>query len=172
MPQTDELHNCNKFFITPDAYDWNPHCSSFEQNERAMTDYEGELNVPKRRSSLPMEVSNMSDEIFGMASLSTDTWDRHINSTISSAFMADKPDDVGLGNQSEGRDFADALALRGDISKVSASIGSTSISDDDCPIFAQPITTTINKLEESLAKVLAPDHMEEVITAVSLVLAS
>ena len=172
MPHTDELHNCNKLFITPDASDWNPHCSSFAKNERAMTNYEGELNVPQRRSNLPMEVPNMSDEIFEMATLSTDAWDRHIDSTVSSAFMADEPDDVGLGNQSEGRDFADALALRGEISKVSASIGSTSISDDDCPIFAQPITTTIEKLEESLADVLAPDHMEEVIAAVSSAQAS
>ena len=35
-PMPQELFDKDKVFITPDASDWNPHCESFEPNERAI----------------------------------------------------------------------------------------------------------------------------------------
>ena len=39
MPTATELYDCDKVFLTPDASDWNPHCLSFERNERSMLNY-------------------------------------------------------------------------------------------------------------------------------------
>ena len=36
MPTVEELHNCDKVFMTPDSTDWNPNCESFSKNERAI----------------------------------------------------------------------------------------------------------------------------------------
>lgn len=33
VPTIDELHGCDKIFITPDSTTWNPHCDSFSRNE-------------------------------------------------------------------------------------------------------------------------------------------
>ena len=38
-PEKKELFDCTKLFLTPDASDWNPHCTSFESNERSMLDF-------------------------------------------------------------------------------------------------------------------------------------
>ena len=35
-PTFSELHECPKLFLTPDSNYWNPHCQSFEKNERSM----------------------------------------------------------------------------------------------------------------------------------------
>jgi len=44
VPTERELHECEKVSLTPDASDWNPHCNSYEQNERSMLDFEGNLS--------------------------------------------------------------------------------------------------------------------------------
>ena len=41
VPSERELHECDKIFLTPDSSDWNPHCQSYELNERSMLDFEG-----------------------------------------------------------------------------------------------------------------------------------
>ena len=43
LQTVDELYSCDKLFITPNYNDWYPHCLSFEHNERAMLNLEGEL---------------------------------------------------------------------------------------------------------------------------------
>ena len=48
LPTVDELYSCDKLFITPDSSDWHPKCLSFEQNERAVLNFEGEI-VDKTR---------------------------------------------------------------------------------------------------------------------------
>ena len=47
-PTQDDLSYCDKMFITPDAQQWNPYCTSFELNERSMLNYAGELSDPER----------------------------------------------------------------------------------------------------------------------------
>ena len=83
-PMPQELHDKDKVFITPDASDWNPHCESFERNERAMLNYEGEMNDPIRRTNEPMQLSPDDSDIFELNSVSADSWNSHIDATISS----------------------------------------------------------------------------------------
>ena len=49
--------------------DWNPNCLTFEQNEKSMPGYSGDLNHPDWRSYPPMKVENVakdvSENIFG-----------------------------------------------------------------------------------------------------------
>ena len=40
-----------KVFLTPDSSDWNPHCKSYEWNEKSMLDFEGNASEPFRRSN-------------------------------------------------------------------------------------------------------------------------
>ena len=42
-PTAEEIEYCDKFFITPDAIDWNPYCDSFSKNEDALTDSDGRI---------------------------------------------------------------------------------------------------------------------------------
>ena len=47
-PSERELYDCRKLFLTPDSNDWNPHCTSFEKNERSMLDFRGEISEKSR----------------------------------------------------------------------------------------------------------------------------
>ena len=119
LPIYDELHNCDKFFITPDASDWNPHCESFEKNERTMLNFEGEMNGSSHRSTLPMEVEHDSNDIFEMATVHVKEWNSNINANISSCFSSEDHtvSDV-VPTASLDNDFAEALGMRAEISKM------------------------------------------------------
>ena len=54
LPTVDELYSCDKLFIKPDSSDWHPHCLSFEHNERAMLNFEGEIVYETGRYKQPM----------------------------------------------------------------------------------------------------------------------
>ena len=43
-PTADELHTCDKIFITPDASNWNPHSNHYSINEQIMLDYDGNIH--------------------------------------------------------------------------------------------------------------------------------
>ena len=165
-PMSQELFDKDKVFITPDSSDWNPHCLSFEQNERAMLDYEGELNDIDRRSNEPMQTNNDGDDVFEISSVSVDSWNSHVDATISSAYVAEEH----LDDCTENLDkyFAEALNLRGEISKVQASIGSTTVSDNPCELFrSDPFVTHMDDLEESLSDLVSPEHMESLMASIS-----
>ena len=74
-------------FITPDSSEWNPHCSSFERNERAMLNYEVEFNNDNHWLNLPMEVDcDDGSDIFEVASVDVESWEQQIHVNISSAY--------------------------------------------------------------------------------------
>ena len=109
-PTSEELHHCDKVFLCPDASDWNPHCLSFEMNERAMLSYEGELNRLDRRLNLDMKIDhNDGSEVFDIAGVSVEAWEKQVDSNISSSYAASDdplPDTYDLDNH-----FAEALNL-------------------------------------------------------------
>ena len=73
-PTSEELFGRDKKFITPDSSDWNPHCLSFERNERAMLNYRGELNELDHRLNLQMEVDlDDGSNIFKIAGVSVES---------------------------------------------------------------------------------------------------
>ena len=161
LPTITELYDCDKYFITPDASDWNPNCSSFENNERAMLNYEGDLASPNRRTNLPMEVEDIANDIFEMASVTAEQWNSQIDINISSSFasICHLNDDTTANNNDA--QFANALAQRCEISKLCASIGSCTISDDTtpCELFCGPTTATIDGATATIALAVATRTM-------------
>ena len=163
-PEPNEIVECDKLFITPDSTEWNPHCESFERNERSMLNYEGELNDEDRWTSHRMEVDNEAEDVFLNCSISIDIWDQTVDEHTAGAFIAppSRPDNtchvVGL---------AEAINLRGEISKTSASIGSCSVgTKSQCPIFMEPFTTDVSTLEASLSEILSPQEINATINAI------
>ena len=83
LPTIKELHHCDKVFITPDASDWNPNCTSFELNERTITNFEGELQEPHRHSNVHMSIEDEASNIFELSSVTIDEFEAHIDAQIS-----------------------------------------------------------------------------------------
>ena len=167
-PDPTELYSCDKLFITPDSSEWNPHCESYEKNERSMLNYEGEMNDTTRWTQHPMSIDE--DDIFDISTSTVSQWDSHVDSVISSAFVSDDDEPDINDHVSQ---FAHVLNLQGEVSKYSASIGSCSISkDDDCNLFCDPFTTTTSQLEKSLSDILSPDDYSRTMAVVSAAQAS
>ncbi len=169
LPIAEELHFADKFFITPDASDWNPHCTSFAQNEKSLSNYDGSVSEPIRHSELPMEVVDEHD-LFDASSMSVAEYERQVDAQVSSSFAKLDHDEVLSGSLDEG--FAEALSLMGEVSKINASIGSCDVSNDDCPLFAKPVCTTLDDLENSLSDVLDSEQVNVVMARVSAAQAS
>lgn len=126
VPTSRELHECEKIFLTPDSNDWNPHCKSYEQNERSMLDFEGNMSEPSRRSKLQAvfddDNDEMSDLACAMATVVTTDFETNIDANISTAFVIPHSDEQYL-NTSSDVTFCKAINMRGEISKFSSSIG-------------------------------------------------
>ena len=169
LPTVTELHECDKVFITPDSNDWNPNCLSFENNERSMLDYDGEMSHPERRSNIPMQVEEEAKDVFECANVTAEKWSEAIDANISSAFANISHNDKDSRNEDE--DFAEALSMRGEISKLCASIGSCSIADDSaqCSLFDGPSTTNIENLEAIISSILGEAEIEKVNSIISAI---
>ena len=76
--------------------------------------------------------------------------------------MADNNDDA-INNLD--RYFANALNMKGEASKFSASIGSCNVFEDPCGMFDEPIFSTFDELEEVLAFVFNESFQLESVKA-------
>jgi len=156
MPTATELYDCDKVFLTPDASDWNPHCLSFERNERSMLNYEGNIVSDDRQLNHQMEIDDEARNIFDTSSVTVEMLDSHIDASISSAFSTD--DYVVTQNEhvNDVDGFAETLSLRREISKFAANIGSCTISDERCSLF-----TDIDSIHESIIGLTDPAFMRD-----------
>ena len=170
LPLIQELHDCDKVFITPDASDWNPNCTSFELNERTMTNFDGELQDPIRRSNIQMNIENESSEVFELAAITSQALETHIDAQISVTYASISEDDSNSDLIHYQSDFSRALSLRGEISKFGASIGSCTISQtQQCSLFEQPTSTTLDDLESHLKDVIQPEAFGKVKALISAI---
>ena len=163
-PLPQELFDKDKIFLTPDSNNWNPHCLSFEQNERTMLNYEGELNEPHRRANKPM-IDDDYEDIFELSSVTVDDWNKQIDSNISNAYTAEEHHDDDLNELDEL--FAKTLSIRAEISKVQASLGSTTLCEDPCELFQDSFDNTLGNLKESLTGVISPESINDVVAAIN-----
>ena len=76
MPLVHELHECDKNFLTPDSSDWNPHCVSFENNERFMINFDGELVTSDRRLVQP-QLFPPNDSKVAIFTVSLNEWEEY-----------------------------------------------------------------------------------------------
>lgn len=149
-PTTDELQQCDKVFMTPDSASWNPHCDSFARNEESMLDYDGNIAQPSRRTRYLMEPDKDDSS---MPEVSAVDWDSAVDANISTSFQPnefDNPDEVS--------NLAEALSLRGEISKIFGSIGSCNAnSETPDDIFEnKPIFTSLDDIEAQFSKDINP----------------
>ena len=171
-PTTKELHECEKVFISPDSSDWNPHCKSYERNERSMLDFEGNMSEPSRRTSHRVvfedEDTDMADLASTMASISTNDWEANVDSNLSSAFVVPTSDEQ-YNNPSSDVAFCKAINLRGEISKLGASIGSCNVAPQSSSLFdmESPSISKWEEVESTLKSVLSPDELKYVEAKVS-----
>ena len=59
-PTKDELSNCDKIFINPDATTWNPYSKHYYTNENAMLDCNGELLILENKIGDPMRIQYLN----------------------------------------------------------------------------------------------------------------
>ena len=115
-----------------------------------------------------MQLLDDPDEIFDLASITATEWETAIDSNISECHISEPiQDDERLHRYDLDADFSDRLTLRGEISKYSASIGSTIADDRECSVFTKPIITSMDELEHSLSSLLDEDQLSAVISTVS-----
>ena len=167
VPTDEELYNCNKYFITPDASDWNPHCKSFEENERAMMTYDGEITDSDRRNSLPMSfLAYEGINTHDISQVNVDVWDNTANDCISSAHAIKAVDDSSGVIECE--EFANALSLRGEISKVFGTLGSSDVGNDSM-LFDMPTSIDNNDLESVLMKDMSASDVDAINASINAV---
>jgi len=70
-PEEKELFEYNKLFLTPDASDWNPYCTSFESNEKSMLDFKSEISEKSRWLRDP-QIFDDTEEIPTLSSLTVE----------------------------------------------------------------------------------------------------
>ena len=172
-PTMEELHRCDKVFITPDAEDWNPHCTSFSRNEASMVDFEGEIAETNRHTSHPMEVDD--DEgilFFDASSVLCTSLDAHLDDVASGSYTQDATFEGSFVPPSSDSSFASALGIRNEISKFGASIGSCNISSSPCQIFEDNNKSTLEEVKSQLEPRLDPSTVSKVMATVSAAAAS
>lgn len=119
-------------FITPDYRAWNPHSLSYDNHEVSILDFKGittEMFKQSSHQAVFEDGDGDPDALISMATFQTSAWNNSIDSTISFAFISSPYEFDNDINLETG--FCNALNLRGEISKFSASIGSCNICSDD-----------------------------------------
>ena len=116
------------------------------ENDNTITNFEGDIVEYEISTDYAMEISDEND-MFQKCSVSIKNIDEHINSTINIVYAYDPISLHKKWNSKFDKDFANDLRLRGEIYKMSASIGSYNVSIEDCGIFQSLSVTTIANLE-------------------------
>ena len=145
----NKLQECDTVFIMPDSNNWNSQCEYFGKDENAMINFEDEILEDKKNTNYAMEISDDNDMVENY-SVSTMNLDKHINSTISSAYAYNPVSMHKHCISNFDKYCANALSLRGGISKMSASIRSCNVSSEDCDLFQSPYVTTLTNFEYNL----------------------
>ena len=81
IPTSEEIHSCDKIFITPDGTNWDPYSTHFAINEDSMLDAEGHMHSKKKRRM------HMLDNPPGP--VPADDFDSVVSSISASAFSSD-----------------------------------------------------------------------------------
>ena len=124
-----------------------------------MTNFEGDIVEDKRKTNYAMEISDDYD-MFKNWSVSIKNVDEHIDSKTRRAYAYDPGSLHKQCNSNFDKDFANALSLRGEIYKMSASIGSCNVPSEECDIFQSPSVTTITNLEYNIEGILGLGHIQ------------
>jgi hypothetical protein len=137
MPLSDELHGCDKIFLSPDSTFWNPHCDSFAMNERSITNYDGSIMHNGHQKNYLMRPEHDSND-FSISSVHSSLWNNAIDICTDTCLTnidlsSVSNNDSNINN--EICDLADALTSQAEISKFKSTIGSCVINTKDDTLF-------------------------------------
>jgi hypothetical protein len=154
-PTSEEIHQCDKLFLTPDSSNWNPYSDHFAQNEESMLDWEGNLHAPKHRKVHVLDMPS--------ASIHSDTYENEIDCVMAKSFVT-LPDPV-----EELSGLVQALNVHLEVSKFCTSIGSTTAyKNDSCDLFEptfSPVSThkaTLHSIQASHPSHLTPQFLSKI----------
>ena len=103
--------------------------------------------------------------MYDIAGVSVEACEKQVDANISSFYASSVdplPDAYDLDKH-----FAEVLNLRAEVSKLHASVGSTTVSEVPCSLFDGPYVTTMNNLEESLSDIISPDKINKIMSSIS-----
>lgn len=158
-PEIQELYQYKKLFLTPDQDDWNPHCESYENNERSMLDFQGEMaDKSHRKQHFP--IFNDNDLPAELASVTLDRWNDYLDANISSSFAAMVLDPGG----DHDIEFAESINLRAEVSKMAGNIGSVNFEFSDSKNLFDLNGPTIGTWDdlENFVKETLPEAVEDI----------
>ena len=154
IPTMEELHGCDKIFITPDSTTWNPNCDSFSRNEQSMTDYEGNIVQEDRRVNHLMEPVPDDTNDYAINSITIPQWDDTVTSILTDVFMVDAELPESNYHNTDVHELAHLLSLQAEISKFGMSIGScianNNTTEDD--MFLDTACNYIDDLDDYFSK--------------------
>jgi hypothetical protein len=121
-----------------------------------MLDYEGNMAESRRvlRNVMQREPVEDNDPNYELSAVSGEKWDDWIDQNADEAFEADDPTFEGCLDQ-DVANLARAMNLRGEISKISGSLGSTTMSttaSDDLFELDNPFLSTLDEMEMDFSK--------------------
>ena len=145
-PSPDELMHNDKIFLTPDSEDWNPHCTSFSDNESSMINYRGEISNDSHQSSHLMLLPPKRD--FPDISALQDSWEDDLYSMIGSFESSNCQIDTVTSTLST------ALNLRGEISTLRSSVAN----DKTCRNIIDLTTPVIDIFATNASTPRGSDH--------------
>jgi hypothetical protein len=145
-PSKEEFFGCPKVFIIPDSNTWDPYCESYAENERAITDYHGDLSAPNHRH----QALNISSSIGTLTSaLSALEVSEIVDKAICSSFTVDASTFEHVPAHSDDLELVTDLCQHAEMSKMMGAIGSTHIDPQANDLF-QPSLSVSSLTADSL----------------------
>ena len=134
-----------------------------------MTNHEGEIIDNVGHLNTSMELLDDTNKIFELASVKTSKWYEAVDAVISTRYMCESIEECNDTSRYDlDADFSAKMSLRGEVSKISGSIGGTIASNTKSSLFTEPSITTMDNLDSSLLSILKPDELSAVIKTISV----
>ena len=174
-PNSRELDECDKIFMTPDSSQWNPNCTSFANNESSILDSEGNIAVPRRWLREPMlfEKETSDEDSFDIGAFTATDCDAAIDANISSAIVAE--DCLCQDTTNLDQDFAFALNAKQEINSLAATLSSATcdLNDDiSTELFDTPQVGSLDALRDLLKEYVPEEKLADIEAIVSATAAS
>ena len=145
-PTREDLLSCDNAFLTPDAPSWNPYSDHYAENEDFMTDWEGNILEPRFRKKIKAD-----DDLYSnFSSITADKFEDEIDAVISSLDAINLDTELKSAAQTDAEDLAMLLEDKANVSKMSMSIGATTVSHEADNLFAFDLQSELNDAISSL----------------------
>ena len=121
-PSMNELHDCDKVFMTPDSSKWSPYSTEYSTKEMAMIDFNGNLIIDDALEKIKkgQKIYPVDDSTYIISTCNVDDYNKGMDLVLDSSYIQSNDSNIS------GFDFSDVISQRCEISKVAISIGAVS----------------------------------------------